>query len=77
MVRGKHQITNKFPCLPAPVPTEGGAGRNYPNSKPPHLSPLPRGERDGVRAGHLKLIFGIYLGFVIWNLGFQNATFSD
>jgi hypothetical protein len=33
--------------------------------KPPHPSPLSRGERDGVRGGHWKLVFGIYLGFVI------------
>jgi hypothetical protein len=40
------------------------------NHKPPHPSPLPRGERDGVRGGHLILEFGIYLGFGICNLEF-------
>jgi hypothetical protein len=33
MVPGRHQITNKIVCLPAPVPTEGGAGRNDQNGK--------------------------------------------
>jgi hypothetical protein len=47
------------------------------NSKPPHLSALPRGEIDGVRGAHWKLVFGIYLGFVIWNLGFKIVTHSD
>jgi hypothetical protein len=27
--------------------------------------------------GHLKLEIGIYLGFVIWNLGFKIVAFSD
>jgi hypothetical protein len=30
-----------LPCLPAPVPTEGGAGRNQPNSKSQTPSPPP------------------------------------
>jgi hypothetical protein len=43
------------------------------NSKSPHPSPLPPGEREGVRGSHLRLTFGIFLGFVVWNLEFQNA----
>ena len=37
-------------------------------SHPPHPSPLPSGERDGVR-GRWALAFGIYLIFGIWKLG--------
>jgi len=47
------------------------------NSKPPHPIPLSQGERDGVRGGHWKLILGVYLELVIWNLGFEIVAHSD
>jgi len=40
---------------------------NEPNSKSPHPSPPPNGEREGVRE---ELFFEIYLGFGIWDLEF-------
>ncbi len=36
-------------------------------------SPFLSCVQDGVRVGHWKSELGIYLGFVIWNLGFANA----
>jgi hypothetical protein len=47
------------------------------NSKPLHLSPLAERERDGVGGCHWKLVFGIYLGFVISILGFKIVAHSD
>jgi hypothetical protein len=53
----KHQITNKF---------------QVPNSKSPHPSPLPSGERDGESGVIWTLEFGIPACgrqvFGIWNL---------
>jgi hypothetical protein len=79
MVQGKHprtrtirgrQITNKLPCLPAPVPTEGGAGRNDQNFNPliPSLSPKGRRKWKSIVLVIRLLEFGYYLGFGIWSL---------
>jgi len=42
--------------------------------QPPHPSPLPSGERDGVRGVSVIGYWatGIYLGFGIWCLEFQH-----
>jgi len=58
----KHQIPNKFPCPPAPVPTESGAGRNDQNSKSQNIVFVIG-----------TLVFEYYLGFGI----LHNEVFLD
>ena len=46
------------------------------NLYPPHLNPLPPGERRyflAIQFGHWGLGIGICLVFVIWNLGFYKS----
>ena len=56
----KHQI-------PGPVPNMVQGKHQITNKLQSSISKL---ESEG--SGHLDLYFGDYLGFVIWNLGFQN-----
>jgi hypothetical protein len=60
------------------IPAYRQAGKHQTPNKfkifSPHPSPLPTGEREGVR-GLFEIEIGIYLGFVIWDLEFKTIEY--